>query len=417
MNHRHRAARYRIKRLTFVRPRLEELESRLTLSFNPGATVSLELVALHEFGHAIGLQHVTSAPSIMNPDYNPEYSISSFLNGDDPAVADVQALYSGDNIAQGLSPWRDAIDANPGNNTIDLTYSFAGGEGLSSFVTLMNQRFGDPGAWQPIFARVAEYWSMASGGTLTISFVDDEALPSGFRGNIRLGATPIDGEGGVLAIGAEPPSGEITFDADEAWGADGGAKARFLDDAPPRFQGEEGGGEALMGPVINLPRHFIAIMEAGRELQVTVFSDLNPVRVIQIQLDTPAPIRQTTPTLIANVGWGQHSQADLYKVVFLPVLPIEDAEPVVSDAVSPQQPGAETRPDPTAPVRNDPSVQTQTLQLPPQSSETSPTQEEDGEVAFSTVFDGGTALAGLALFLGGYWSVPQEENRKRTFGS
>ena len=418
--------RQRALKLRFVRPRIEELESRLTPAFAPGAVLSLELVTLHEFGHALGLRHFDSAPSIMNSAYNPDYSINAFLNGEDPAIAELQSLYSGDNVAAGLSPWRDEIDALPGNNVIDLTYNFISqSSGGISFVDMMNQQFGDPSGWEPIFARVADYWSAASGGTLIIAFAENGSLPAGFRGNIAIGASTMDGPGGVLAVGAEPPSGEINFDADEVFGTP--VLFKFMDDKVSTEFGDPGDGEGdggeghehfgLRVPIINMPRQFIAMHEASGDLHtLTVFSDLNPVRVIQVQIQSAqAALPQSGRVLVANVGWGQHSQADLYKVVFLPVLPTDTASETaeaVPDTTSPQQ-NNEPRPDATAPVRNDSSVQTQTPQLPQQDS--SRDEEPSEEMAAGRVFDAGTALAGLALFLGGYWTVPQEEQRRRNF--
>ena len=44
-----------------------------------GPQIRLELVALHEFGHSLGLDHNDKdGPSIMNSYYNPNYDLNSF---------------------------------------------------------------------------------------------------------------------------------------------------------------------------------------------------------------------------------------------------------------------------------------------------------------------------------------------------
>src|SRR6185436_9136256 len=83
---------------------IEALESRLFLSVvhaaakggpagGAGPAIRLDLVALHEFGHALGLDHNDSAApgSIMNAYYNPNYDLNHFAN--DAAVTTMRNLF------------------------------------------------------------------------------------------------------------------------------------------------------------------------------------------------------------------------------------------------------------------------------------------------------------------------------------
>jgi hypothetical protein len=76
-------------------------------AFNIGTTYDLFTVALHEFGHALGLNHTSaSAGAAMYPSYN---GIKSFLTSDD--IAGIRNIYSNNNPRSG-----DAYDGSPGPN-------------------------------------------------------------------------------------------------------------------------------------------------------------------------------------------------------------------------------------------------------------------------------------------------------------
>jgi matrixin len=196
-----------------------------------GSGIRLDLVVLHELGHSMGLGHSGNPASIMYAYYNPNYNINNFSG--DPVIASFRSLYS--NVS--TSPWKDSLDAHPGNGKVDITYSYV--PDGTSLDKSSSRLFGTLDAamgrstWQGIFAADLNRWAGASNGKVAFASHSDGGLPFNFSGkaqndshagDIRFGAHRFDGPGKTLAHTFYPPptnnntaAGDLHLDYAEKW--------------------------------------------------------------------------------------------------------------------------------------------------------------------------------------------------------
>jgi hypothetical protein len=315
---------------------VELLECRIVLDADP---IRLEIIALHEFGHALGLAHHDNPASIMYDSYNAGYDLSLLAN--DPAVvvdetdgyASLLELYSASNVASNTSPWWDVLDPAPGNGVVEISWSIMpDGTPISDALNIINQAFDaqyGPG-WRATLSEALNSWAGVSQGRISFLGWGDAGKPFNYAGraqndldsgDIRIGAYHIDGPGGKLAQSYFPAPngnstgpGDVFFDADEAWmqapGPVGGGSGSSSDGSgspwPPGGSGTPGHdtsatGSGGTGPLSNLSS---AALVADEELPPAPLAFTPPQ-----EPSSTAPGKPTTG--LTPVGRPRHPAAAL----------------------------------------------------------------------------------------------------------
>jgi hypothetical protein len=176
------------------------LETRLNLS------IRFDLVALHEIGHALGLDESSDSSSIMFEFYNPGYNIHNLAH--DSAAATLRSLYANLNS----SPWLDSTDVRPGDGKVEISYTF---DTFSRDSLAAVNSFFAGTAWKDVVRADLYRWAAASDNKVSFFEATSSSANAVHTGSadIHFGAAPIDPSGTTLGETFGEPSATHGTDA------------------------------------------------------------------------------------------------------------------------------------------------------------------------------------------------------------
>lgn len=225
-----------------------------------------------EWRRAMEFYERNGNPGVMtcfSPDTDPEivHAFSQMLFGTDTRFQINNrwstTAYSGGGLGQG-DPTVISYSFVPDGTTVaDAGY----GSGPSQLFAWMNGIYGSPAVWQDLFHAVFDRWAEISGLSFVFEPTDDGATQStttnpgvpGVRGDVRIAAKNIDGNGGILAYNFFPNNGDMVLDAfDSFYNNTGGNSIRLRNIVSHEFGHGMGSnhvcpsnGTKLMEPFIN----------------------------------------------------------------------------------------------------------------------------------------------------------------------
>ena len=224
--------------------------------------------------------------------------------GTDPKVADafnahlLQLWDAGPQRYRLNDRWNNTVvDGNTGplGTPITLTYSFVPDgtstpDGPSQMNAWLNGLYGSIDVWQPIIQEGLDAWTETSGITYIWEPNDDGSnLPgpdgsAGVRGDVRIAAATIDGNGGVLAYNYFPDTGDMVIDAFDGFYNSLGANSLALR---------------------NVITH-----EAGHGIGLSHVESSNARFLMEPFIDLNFEGPQEDDTRGANRGYGDHQEPD-----------------------------------------------------------------------------------------------------------